>query len=231
MKTIDFISLMVPLAIADQKRTTVLASITIAQSILESASGASAPGNNLFGIKGKGQELDTKEFINGEGVTIKDGFRVYNSWSESVSDHSRFLVENTRYAKAGFFERCKALDYKGAAHALQNAGYATDPRYADKLIVIIEQYKLHPYDLEAKEDMEDMIKRIVTLENKVAQLLKTVSVLEPTPPPQWFVDEFDVAALEDFIHDPDGDVDFWRNTAVTLRLLKGKLGIETNLEK
>jgi flagellum-specific peptidoglycan hydrolase FlgJ len=220
MNTIDFIAVMAPLAMADQKQTTVLASITIAQSILESASGASAPGNNLFGIKGKGQELNTKEFINGEWVTIKDGFRVYHTWSDSVSDHSRFLVENTRYTRSGFFERCIDLDYKGAAQALQNAGYATDPQYAAKLITLIEQFKLHLYDLEANADMEDMIKRIEMLENKVAQLFKKVSVLEPTPPPQWFVDEFGLASLAGFIHDPNGDVDFWRNTAVTLRLLK-----------
>jgi flagellum-specific peptidoglycan hydrolase FlgJ len=217
---IDFIGLMAPLAMADQNRTAVLASITIAQGILESASGASAPGNNLFGIKGIGQELNTKEFINGEWVTIKDGFRVYDSWSESISDHSSFLLVNTRYTRSGFFERCKALDYKGAAQALQNAGYATDPQYATKLIALIEQYKLHQYDLEAKVTMEDMVKRIEILESKVAQLLNAVRVLEPTPPPQWFVDEFGVASIAGIIHDPNGDVDFWRNTAVTLRLMK-----------
>jgi flagellum-specific peptidoglycan hydrolase FlgJ len=220
VNTSDFIAIMAPLAMVDQKRTTVLASITIAQSILESASGASAPGNNLFGIKGIGQELDTKEFINGEWVTIKDGFRVYDSWGDSVNDHSRFLLVNPRYAQSGFFERCVALDYMGAAHALQNAGYATDPQYAAKLIALIEQYKLQPYDLEATIDMEDIIKRIEILEGKVSQLLLTVSILEPTPPPQWFVDEFGTASLTGFIHDPNGDVDFWRNTAVTLRLLK-----------
>jgi flagellum-specific peptidoglycan hydrolase FlgJ len=220
VNTNDFIAIMAPLAVADQKRTTVLASITIAQSILESASGASAPGNNLFGIKGKGQELNTKEFINGEWVTVKDGFRVYDSWSNSVSDHSSFLLENIRYTNSGFFERCKALDYKGAAHALQNAGYATDPQYATKLISLIEQYKLYQYDLEVKVNMEDMVKRIEILESKVVELLNTVRVLEPTPPPQWFVDEFGVANLTGFIHDLNGDVDFWRNTAVTLRLLK-----------
>jgi flagellum-specific peptidoglycan hydrolase FlgJ len=220
VNTIQFIAIMAPLAMADQKRTTVLASITIAQSILESATGASAPGNNLFGIKGKGQELNTKEFINGEWVTVKDGFRVYDSWSSSVSDHSSFLLENIRYTNSGFFERCKALDYKGAAQALQNAGYATDPQYAAKLISLIEQYMLYQYDLEAKVNMEDIVKRIEMLESKVAELLNTVRVLEPTPPPQWFVDEFGAANLAGFIHDPNGDVDFWRNTAVTLRLLK-----------
>lgn len=107
MNTIDFIALMAPLAMADQNRTAVLASITIAQGILESASGASAPGNNLFGIKGKGQELNTKEFVNGEWVTIIDGFRVYDTWSDSICDHSSFLLENARYTNSGFLSDVK----------------------------------------------------------------------------------------------------------------------------
>jgi flagellum-specific peptidoglycan hydrolase FlgJ len=104
MNTSDFIVMIAPLAMAEQRRNSVLASITIAQGILESASGGSAPGNNLFGIKGKGQKLDTKEFVNGEWVTIKDGFRVYDSWGDSIRDHSNFLLDNARYTRSGFFE-------------------------------------------------------------------------------------------------------------------------------
>ncbi|MEX2462538.1 MAG: glycoside hydrolase family 73 protein [Paenibacillaceae bacterium] len=218
MNTIDFITLMAPIARVDQHHTSVLASITIAQAILESASGGSAPGNNLFGIKGKGQQLDTKEYVNGEWVTIKDSFRVYDSWSDSVRDHSDFLLDNIRYTRSGFFERCRILDYKGAAQALQNAGYATDPQYATKLIGLIEAYKLWQYDMEAEATMEDMLKRIETLEDKVTQLLNKVRVLDVTSPPKWFVDEFGVDALAGIAHEPIGDVDFWRNTAITLRL-------------
>jgi hypothetical protein len=222
VNTIDFIAMIAPLAMSDQYRTSVLASITIAQAILESASGGSAPGNNLFGIKGKGQKLDTKEFVNGEWVTIKAGFRVYDSWSDSIHDHSNFLLDNARYTRSGFFEQCKAFDYKGAAQALQKAGYATDPQYAAKLISLIEDYKLWQYDMEAKMVMEDMMKRIELLENKVSQLANTVRVLEATPPPDWFVKEFGVDVIAGVIHELNGDMDFWRNTAVTLRLLKNK---------
>jgi hypothetical protein len=222
VNAIDFIARIAPLAMADQHQTNVLASITIAQAILESASGGSAPGNNLFGIKGRGQKLDTKEFVNGEWVTIKAGFRVYDSWSDSIHDHSNFLLDNARYARSGFFERCMALDYKGAAQALQKAGYATDPQYAAKLISLIEDYKLWQYDLEVQVVMEDMMKRIEMLENKVAQLVNTVRVLELTPPPDWFVEEFGVDKIAGVIHELNGDMDFWRNTAVTLRLLKHK---------
>lgn len=218
MNTNDFIRLIAPIAMEDQHRTYVLASITIAQAILESASGNSAPGNNLFGIKGKGQELNTKEFIKGKWVTIKDGFRIYDSWSDSLRDHSNFLLENSRYTRSGFFERCKALDYKGAAQALQQAGYATDPQYAAKLIRLIENYQLAKYDLEAKAAMEEMLKRMAVLEDKVRQLSNKLNVLDVTPPPKWFLDEFGVEALAGIVNDLNGDVDFWRNTAVSLRI-------------
>jgi flagellum-specific peptidoglycan hydrolase FlgJ len=220
MNTNDFISLIASIAIADQFRTGVLASITIAQGILESASGRSAPGNNLFGIKGKGQQLETKEFVNGVWITIKDGFRVYDSWSGSVRDHSDFLVENNRYTRSGFFERCKELDYKGAAQSLQNAGYATDPQYASKLIQIIETYQLWQYDKEVKTGMEELLKRMADLEGKVNRIMEIVRVLEKTAMPDWFLQEFGAGALEGLVNEPSGDVDFWRNTAISLRAMK-----------
>jgi flagellum-specific peptidoglycan hydrolase FlgJ len=220
MNTSDFISLIASIAMSDQYRTGVLASITIAQAILESAAGRSAPGNNLFGIKGKGQQLETKEFVNGEWITIKDGFRVYDSWRASVRDHSDFLVENNRYARSGFFERCKELDYKGAAQALQNAGYATDPQYASKLIQIIESNELWKYDKEVRSAMEELIKRMADLEGKVNLIMDAVRVLEKTPMPDWFLQEFGAEALEGLVNEPSGDVDFWRNTAIILRAIK-----------
>ncbi|WP_249861523.1 glycoside hydrolase family 73 protein [Paenibacillus konkukensis] len=140
---------------AEQKRTGVLASITISQAAHESAWGAAAPGNNLFGIKGTAQELVTQEHKNGSFVTVINGFRAYPSWEDSVIDHSNFLVENSRYSKAGFFDRCAELDYAGAAQALQAAGYATDSNYAAKLIAIIEKYQLYNYDV-LQEDEENM---------------------------------------------------------------------------
>jgi flagellum-specific peptidoglycan hydrolase FlgJ len=221
MNTNDFIQLIATIAMEDQHRTYVLASITIAQAILESASGGSAPGNNLFGIKGSGQTLNTKEFINGKWVTIKDGFRVYDSWSDSVRDHSNFLLENNRYTRSGFFECCKAKDYKGAAQALQQAGYATDPQYAAKLIGLIESYQLYKYDMEGEAEMaamDDILKRIALLEDKVSKLNNKVNVLDMTPPPKWFLDEFGANALAGLVNNPNGDVDFWRNAAISLRI-------------
>ncbi|MCR8630868.1 glycoside hydrolase family 73 protein [Paenibacillus radicis (ex Xue et al. 2023)] len=155
MKAQNFIDTLTPLAVAEQKRTGVLASITIAQGALESGWGAAAPGNNLFGIKGTGQEFTTQEYFNGAFVTVTDGFRVYSSWEGSVIDHSNFLLENSRYTKAGFFDRCAELDYAGAAQSLQAAGYATDPGYARKLISIIESNELARYDILDESQLEE----------------------------------------------------------------------------
>lgn len=165
MQASEFIAKLAPLAVSEQRRTGVLASVTIAQAVLESGWGGAAPGNNLFGIKGTGQELTTKEYVNGHFVTVTDGFRVYDTWEGSVIDHSNFLVQNSRYRKAGFFDRCAALDFVGAAKALQAAGYATDPGYASKLVSIIENNDLHKFDY--VEEAEDMPK----LDPGVAQTL------------------------------------------------------------
>lgn len=146
-----FISTIAAAAVADMRQSKVLASITIAQAALESAWGASAPGNNLFGIKGSGTTHATQEYINGQWVVIQAGFRCYTDWCGSIADHSQFLIVNERYTRAGFFDRCGEKDYKGAARALQSAGYATDPQYANKLIQIIEANGLAKFDV-AEED-------------------------------------------------------------------------------
>ncbi|MBP1993990.1 glycoside hydrolase family 73 protein [Paenibacillus eucommiae] len=146
-----FLSAIGPAAQKDMAASGILASVSIAQAILESGWGSSASGNNLFGIKGTGQRLTTSEYINGEWVRIVDGFRVYDSWLDSIRDHSRLLQMNPRYA-AVIGER----NYIKASQALQYAGYATDPSYAAKLIIIIEQNGLTKYDKAViKEDKEE----------------------------------------------------------------------------
>ncbi|OPH56634.1 hypothetical protein BC351_27200 [Paenibacillus ferrarius] len=137
----SFIDQVAPAAQADMVGYGILASVTIAQAILESGWGRSAPGNNLFGIKGSGQQQATQEFINGKWVQIVDGFRVYESWADSIRDHSLLLAQNQRY-KNVLNER----NYQIASKELQRAGYATDPKYADKLIQIIEGSDLTRFD-------------------------------------------------------------------------------------
>ena len=70
-------------------------------------------------------------------------FRAYKHPRDSYEDHSKFLRTGARYA---FLFRLKITDYKGWARGLKKAGYATDPRYADRLIDIIELYDLDKYD-------------------------------------------------------------------------------------
>ncbi len=139
------------LAAADMQKSGVLASLTIAQAILESGwgkSGLTVKGNALFGIKagtswtGAVYSGKTQECYDGVTFTTVTGlFRAYGSWAESVADHSDLLSRNARY-KAVIGER----DYKAACRAIAAAGYATDPKYADKLVQIIETYALTAYD-------------------------------------------------------------------------------------
>lgn len=147
-----FIQAIAPEAQAMQKQYHVYASITMAQAILESDWGSSklaADYHNLFGIKGEGANskvLSTKEYTNGKWVVIKGRFRVYDSWADSIKDHTRLMVKGTAYNQQNYQEVINATDYQTAAKALQKAGYATDPDYAQKLINVIKTYNLDQYD-------------------------------------------------------------------------------------
>lgn len=132
------------IAISEMLRTGIPASITLAQGILESASGNSKlamEANNHFGIKchadWHGQTIEHDDDLQNEC------FRKYASPEESFYDHSEFIRKGSRYAS--LFE-LKTSDYKRWARGLQQAGYATNRKYADKLIEIIERYNLQQYD-------------------------------------------------------------------------------------
>ena len=140
-----FLKKIAPLAIADMKKTKVLASLTIAQAILESAwglSGLTTRSNNLFGIKGKGVKSATFEYINGKKIDCTCEFKAYPDWETSIADHSGLFLRLSRYKNL-----IGCTDYKQACHNVQADGYATAPNYADSLIKLIEQYKLYQYDV------------------------------------------------------------------------------------
>jgi len=122
------------------------ASITLAQGILESGAGRSAlskKSNNHFGIKcHKGW---TGQRVFHDDDELQECFRKYKDPKYSFRDHSLFLTQRTRYE--GLFVY-KKNDYKSWAKGLRNAGYATDPKYPQKLINIIETYQLYSYDVE-----------------------------------------------------------------------------------
>ncbi|WP_370480014.1 glucosaminidase domain-containing protein [Tamlana flava] len=119
------------------------ASITLAQGILESASGSgrlSVEANNHFGIK---CHEWTGAKIYHDDDKKQECFRKYKDAKYSFRDHSLFLTERKRYS--GLF-LLKKEDYKGWAKGLKEAGYATDRKYPQKLIDLIERYNLHEYD-------------------------------------------------------------------------------------
>ena len=119
------------------------ASITLAQGILESGSGKgtlAVNANNHFGIK--------CHDWNGPKIYHDDDkkqecFRKYSSSEFSFRDHSIFLASRDRYAS---LFKLKKDDYKSWAKGLKKAGYATDRKYSQKLIDLIERYKLYRYD-------------------------------------------------------------------------------------
>lgn len=119
------------------------ASITLAQGILESGNGNSELAryaNNHFGIKCHGWD--------GPGLYKDDDqpnecFRKYSSANESFEDHSNFLKNKSRY---DFLFDLEITDYKGWAKGLKKAGYATNPKYPDLLIKLIEENDLSKYD-------------------------------------------------------------------------------------
>ena len=139
----------------DGAKEGVLPSITAAQAILESGWGSSelakAPNNNLFGIKdsedwnGEIVTVPTQEYVNGDYIKINAAFRKYASWNDSVVDHAKFFT-STEWRKNNYRKVVNETDYRIAAQELKNAGYATDPSYAGKLISLIEAYKLYEWD-------------------------------------------------------------------------------------
>lgn len=140
----DYIKEYREVAVEEMRRYHIPASITLAQGLLESGAGQGTlarKSNNHFGIKCGGDW---------RGKTVKhdddarnECFRVYKNAKESYRDHSKFLAGRSRYAA---LFKLNITDYKGWAHGLKKAGYATNPRYAYQLIDIIERYDLYKYD-------------------------------------------------------------------------------------
>lgn len=149
----QFIQNLVPSSQKAYQLYQVLPSISLAQAILESdwgESGLSQNYYNLYGVKAGAAEpsvqLETSEYIDGKWITIMAPFRVYNSWAESVEAHAKLLTYGVDWNPKLYEPVLKAKNYKEAAHALQKAGYATDPTYAQKIIHVIETYHLAQYD-------------------------------------------------------------------------------------
>lgn len=222
----QFIDKLAPLAIEDMRKTGVPASLTIAQAILESADGNSTlaqQANNLFGMKGKGTagsiRLPTKEYRNGEWITIHTDFRKYNNWAESVADHSNLFINGVSWNR-NLYRGVIGVDGITAAREVAKAGYATDPDYDTKVIKLITDHQLVKFDFIAKFGVDSGV--VVQLVEMIEQLQERIKKLEESakevPAPEWFVKEFPNAL--DLIHQKTGTRDFWRAFAVILRALK-----------
>lgn len=141
---VDYIQKYAHIAVSEQAKFGIPASITLAQGLLESGAGKSElalKSNNHFGIKCHTGWTGERTYHDDDAE--QECFRKYKNVSESYDDHSLFLTSRPRYAD---LFSLKATDYKGWAHGLKKAGYATDPNYANKLIKIIEDYGLHQLD-------------------------------------------------------------------------------------
>lgn len=140
----DYIQTYKDIAMREMKSHKIPASITLAQGLLESGAGNSAlsrEAKNHFGIKcHKGWKGETYTMDDDE----KDEcFRKYDDVEDSFRDHSEFLTTHSRYAALFDLE---ITDYQGWAKGLKAAGYATNPKYAQLLIDLIERYDLSKYD-------------------------------------------------------------------------------------
>lgn len=137
-----FISVIEPLAFAEymNRDRWVLPSVCIAQGALES--GWNAEAKTLFGIKGKGNNLKTVEYINGKYESVAASFRAYPTIAAAVHGYYDLITNNIRYS--GAVNNHDAID---TVRKISAGGYATDPDYANKVISIIRNYNLTKYDI------------------------------------------------------------------------------------
>lgn len=141
------------IAISEMNKYGIPASITLAQGILESASGNSflaTEANNHFGIKCHRDWAGGKVYRDDDEKN--ECFRSYKNAKESFEDHSLFLKNRSRYA---FLFEEDLDDYKAWAKGLKKAGYATNKKYPQLLIQLIERYKLYQYDSDKGFDEDD----------------------------------------------------------------------------
>lgn len=145
----DFIAMLSKPAQAASEQSGIPHHLILAQAALESGWGQrqiltrdGKPSYNVFGIKatgswqGKTTDIMTTEFENGEAKKVKQKFRVYDSYFDALNDYVKLLSNNPRYAAV-----TTASSPEQGAQALQAAGYATDPKYAQKLVGMIQQFK------------------------------------------------------------------------------------------
>lgn len=222
MNTKDFIDTISPYAILlRMEGSPMFPSVRIAQNILETGR-VIHPWFNLGGIKvGAGKpnaywhgdivNADTWEVYNGQYTPIAADFRSYDSLYDFYHDQDLLFLYDR-------YERVRAAkNPQVQAEMLRTCGYATDPQYPTKLKNIIFTNGLERFDREVESNMkviDELKKQLAAQEDRIAALEGADKQL---PAPVWFIKEFGENALVGIVNDPIGDVNFWRNTAVTLR--------------
>ena len=175
MSEADIVAKVGPLFTADQKKTGVLASVSMAQFILESSYGKSElaqNANNCFGMKSRlsgntwsGSTWDgssylkkTQEYTNGQYITVTASFRKYSCIEDSIADHSAYLLGAMNGSKKRYDGLKGMTDYRAAIQLIKDGGYATSPTYVNNLCNVIEKWNLTKYDCEYTEnETEDML--------------------------------------------------------------------------
>jgi LysM repeat protein len=160
IETATYINQFKNIAMQEQIRTGVPASIKLAQAILESQTGKSrlaTEANNHFGIKCKIEWKGAKIYHNDDATG--ECFRVYENAETSFIDHSNFLKTRTHYS---FLFKLDVTDFTSWAFGLKQAGYATNPNYPALLIKAINDYDLAQYSLIALENKKKGIDFVIT---------------------------------------------------------------------
>ncbi|MBI2874462.1 MAG: glucosaminidase domain-containing protein [Firmicutes bacterium] len=137
----DFVNKVLAMAREAETRFGVPAAVAVGQAVLETGYGSHVRGNNLFNIKwtgsGKHTELYVQEWIGGKPRWVRARFRAYDSWQESLEDWCR-LMQAPRY------DQCLAHtgDPINYIDCIWRSGYATDPRYPQKVVQIMRRHGL-----------------------------------------------------------------------------------------
>lgn len=177
---LNYIEQFKSIAIQEMEKYGIPASIKLAQALLESGNGNSTlarEGNNHFGIK-CGGTWNGKSMIKSDD-NPNDCFRVYDNPEQSFQDHSQFLLRK-RYEKLFSLNK---NDYKGWARGLKDAGYATNPRYPELLIDLIERYELYKYDAsESRSEKivrEEKVETVIDKKEEKGEIVQAEKIKSP----------------------------------------------------
>lgn len=164
MSTQEFINAVGPIAREDYRKTGVLASVTLAQTINESGwgkSGLTQSSNNMFGMKtslsgntwsgsvwdGRSYtEVKTTEEYNGKKVIVTAKFRKYPSVAQSIADHSAYLSNAMNGSRRRYYGLTATKSYSSQLTILQKGGYCTWSGYVSELTTLIKKYNLTSWD-------------------------------------------------------------------------------------